>query len=173
MTAGAGPPGLQRPGWGVLTLAWILAMQAAQITAAEDAEAVRWYSPHHAAAGAVVYRRHCAQCHGVAGEGAPEWRKPDEEGLMPPPPLDGSGHAWHHPLRQLFAMIRDGSLPGQGRMPGWGAQLSGGEILAVIAWFQSAWPTEVYRAWSRMDAQHGAGRRISNSCGTAVRGARR
>lgn len=111
----------------------------------------RWYEPRHAAAGAPLYARHCAACHGDDGRGAPEWQHRDADGYFPAPPLNGTGHAWHHPLDQLYAMIHDGIPPGEGRMPAWRDRLSRGEILAVIAWFQSWWPEEIYRAWARMD----------------------
>lgn len=111
----------------------------------------RWYTSDHVAAGVPVYARHCAGCHGAAGEGAPDWQQPALDGLWPAPPLNGTGHAWHHPLRQLYAMIHDGSPPGRGRMPAWGGQLSRAEILAVVARFQSWWPDEIYTAWDRMN----------------------
>ena len=118
---------------------------------APAAASERWYRPEHAHAGADVYVAHCATCHGADGAGAPRWQQRDPEGYFPPPPLNGTGHSWHHPLRELYAMIHDGSPRGAGRMPGWGGQLSRGEILAVIAHFQSWWPDEIYRAWQRMD----------------------
>jgi mono/diheme cytochrome c family protein len=71
---------------------------------------------------------------------------------MAAPPLNGTGHAWHHPLKWLFRTISEG---GTGGMPGWREELSPGEILAVIAWFQSHWSDEIYDAWSRMDAAAG------------------
>lgn len=117
--------------------------------------AERWYGPEHAAAGTPIYATHCAVCHGPEGAGAPDWRHRDAEGYFPAPPLNGTGHAWHHPLRELYAMIHDGSPAGTGLMPAWGDRLSRGEILAVIAHFQSWWPDEIYEAWQRMDRASG------------------
>ncbi len=97
--------------------------------------------------GKAVFEQHCATCHGDRAQGDPQWRKRGPDGLFPPPPLDGSGHAWHHPTRQLREMIRNGSPPGQGKMPAWGDKLTSAEIDAVIAWFQSLWPDPVYAAW--------------------------
>lgn len=97
--------------------------------------------------GRAVFEKHCAFCHGDQAQGDPQWRKRGPDGLFPPPPLDGSGHAWHHPSRQLREMIRNGSPPGQGNMPAWGGKLTPAEIDAVIAWFQSLWPDPVYAAW--------------------------
>lgn len=112
--------------------------------------AVRNYDPQQLALGQRVFARHCAICHGANGEGAPNWRQRDADGFFPPPPLNGSGHEWHHPTATLRAMIRDGSPPGQGKMPAWGDKLSEQEIAAVVEWFQSRWPDPVYAAWYDM-----------------------
>ncbi|MCB1725182.1 MAG: cytochrome c [Chromatiaceae bacterium] len=115
------------------------------VHAAQGAD--RWFEPRHAAAGRPLFVQHCAACHGQRGEGAPDWRRRLEDGSFPPPPLNGTGHAWHHPLAALYATI----ATGQGRMPAWSSLLGRGEILAIIAWFQSQWPDEIYAAWARMD----------------------
>ncbi len=117
----------------------ISTLSGSAIVRKEDPELVR--------KGEAVFRRHCAACHGRQAEGAPDWRRRGEDGFYPPPPLNGTGHAWHHPTAMLRDMIRNGSPPGQGRMPAWGDKLSAEEIDAVIAWFQSLWPDEVYAAW--------------------------
>ena len=109
--------------------------------------AERWYKPAHAEIGAGLYQTHCAACHGTRAEGAPNWQYPGPDGHYPPPPLNGSAHAWHHPLRQLFGFIHDGGI----NMPALGHVLSRGEILAIIAWFQSLWNDEIYAAWDRMN----------------------
>ncbi len=100
--------------------------------------------------GKQVYRQHCANCHAADASGAPNWRKRDAEGFFPPPPLNGSGHAWHHSTEVLADLIRNGSPGGKGRMPAWAGKLSEQEITAVIAWFQSLWPQQVYDAWFEM-----------------------
>lgn len=105
--------------------------------------------------GREVYTRHCQTCHGVDGVGAPNWRKMDDDGMYPPPPLDGSGHAWHHTSAVLRDFILQGSKPGQGRMPAWRGRLADGEVADVIAWMQSLWPDELYAAWLRMEQDHG------------------
>jgi mono/diheme cytochrome c family protein len=122
------------------------------VAALESQAAVeRWYSPQHAAVGAELFARHCAACHGANAEGAAGWQHPGADGHMPAPPLNGSAHAWHHPLGDLVRTI----LQGQGNMPGWRGVLSVAEILAVVAWFQSLWSDEIYAAWQRMDAAAG------------------
>jgi mono/diheme cytochrome c family protein len=122
-----------------------------QPAAQVPAEVVRLKDSALIARGAALFQQHCAQCHGTRAEGTPDWRRRDADGFFPPPPLDDTAHAWHHPLPMLRAMIRDGSPPGQGRMPAWGATLSDQDIDAVIAWIQSLWSPEVYAAWLEMD----------------------
>ena len=107
----------------------------------------RWYKPVHAEIGAGLYQAHCAACHGTDAEGATNWQQPGPDGHYPPPPLNGSAHAWHHPLAQLFGFIHDGGI----NMPAMGQVLSRGELLAIIAWFQSLWSDEIYAAWERMN----------------------
>ncbi len=97
--------------------------------------------------GKSVYHQYCAQCHGENGEGDPEWRKRDADGLFRPPPLNGTGHAWHHSKDWLKQMVLNGSEPGKGRMPAWRGKLSEKEVDAVVEWFQSRWPDQVYAAW--------------------------
>nr|NIV18536.1 cytochrome c [Woeseiaceae bacterium] len=36
-------------------------------------------------------------------------------------------------------------------MPGFAEILSGDERLAIIAWFQSLWPDEIYARWQEID----------------------
>ena len=110
----------------------------------------RIQDPALLARGELVYREHCARCHGADAEGAPDWRKRGPDGMFPPPPLDGSGHAWHHSIPVLKGMIRNGSPQGQGNMPAWDGILSDQDMDAVIAWFQSRWPGRVYDAWYEM-----------------------
>jgi mono/diheme cytochrome c family protein len=102
--------------------------------------------------GQVLFKRHCSTCHGDHAQGAPNWRHRLADGTYPPPPLNGSGHAWHHPVDKLRLMILDGSQPSGdgepvGHMPPWRDTLSIHDIDAIIAWFQSLWPDPVYAIW--------------------------
>jgi len=108
---------------------------------------IRPHNESQIAAGAVIFQRDCAQCHGINGEGHPDWRKRDADGMYPPPPLNGTGHAWHHPTTFLQDRIKNGSEVGQGKMPAWDGKISDDEIDAVIAWFQAQWPDELYAVW--------------------------
>lgn len=101
------------------------------------------------ARGEKLYQENCAECHGSNGQGAPNWRQPGPDGKYPAPPLNGAGHAWHHPMKALRYTIKHGSPGGKGNMPGWNDKLSDKEIDAIILWFQSQWPEELYAAWAR------------------------
>ncbi len=104
------------------------------------------------ARGYTLYQTHCARCHGSDAQGAVNWQRRNSDGSFPPPPLNGTGHAWHHPKAWLFAKIKYGGAVGQGVMPPWNDKLSDAEIEALIAWFQSRWPEEIYAAWQRRSA---------------------
>lgn len=98
--------------------------------------------------GGKLYRKNCAQCHGDRAQGDPNWRQANAKGKLPPPPLNGTGHTWHHPKEALAKTIRDGTLRIGGSMPPWRNSMSDKEINLVIEWFQSHWSDEIYRAWN-------------------------
>ena len=108
--------------------------------------AARKLDPEKIKRGEAVYRTNCASCHGQNGEATPGWRTPGPDGRYPPPPLDGSAHAWHHSTETLEKMIREGS-PGPGGMPPWDGKLTNQQIDDVIVWIKSLWPDDVYDVW--------------------------
>lgn len=126
------------------------ANEAAPSTTAPMAEPInlapRKLDPGKIKRGEAVYRANCASCHGANGEATPGWRTPSPEGRYPPPPLDGSAHAWHHSTETLEKMIREGS-PGPGGMPPWDGKLTNQQIDDVIVWIKSLWPDDVYEIW--------------------------
>lgn len=123
---------------------------AAGATARADRPRV---APEVLARGEAVFKQNCAACHGARAEGAPQWQKRGPDGKYPAPPLNGTGHAWHHPTSALKATIRNGTVAIGGSMPPWRDKLSEPDVEAVISWFQSHWPDEVHAAWRRMDEQ--------------------
>lgn len=96
------------------------------------------------ALGQEVYAANCAACHGANLEGQPDWRRRNEDGRMPAPPHDASGHTWHHSDRQIFTITKLGLgaiLPGyESDMPAYEGILSDAEIAAVLAFIKSTWP---------------------------------
>ena len=112
------------------------------------AEPERWYSREQVAQGERLFGQNCAACHGLNAEATPNWKQADANGNYPPPPLNGSAHAWHHDLDLLRRMIRRGGASLGGQMPGFEDRLSAAEIDSVIAFFQSKWPDEIYERWS-------------------------
>lgn len=109
------------------------------------------------ALGKQVFDNNCAACHGDRAQGAPHWQKPGPDGKYPAPPLNGTGHAWHHPMAALQQTIRNGTQRIGGSMPPWKDKLSDAEIQAVIYWFQSKWPDELYTAWKEADTRSRSG----------------
>ena len=67
--------------------------------------------------GRQLYLKNCTVCHGLNAEGAPNWHQRDKDGKWPPPPLNGTGHAWHHPKKALIYTIKNGTAALGGNMP--------------------------------------------------------
>jgi len=109
--------------------------------------AARWYSDDQVAKGADLYASQCASCHKSNAEGTKDWRKTGSNGKYPPPPLNGTGHAWHHSIKVLGNTIRDGGIKLGGVMPAFKDKLDAKQTLDVIAFFQSKWDDKVYSAW--------------------------
>ena len=106
------------------------------------------------ARGQAIYTRYCLKCHGEAGKGQVlDWRIRDADGHFPPPPLDDSAHAWHHPTAALLEVIREGSPAGQGKMPAWKDKLSEQEMQDVVVYIKSLWSEPVYRLWWNIERQ--------------------
>lgn len=122
-------------------------LSLAQITFAPKATTQRWYFPEQAERGKVIFTDHCRVCHGSQAEATPDWKTPDANGHYPPPPLNGSAHAWHHPMSVLGRTIYNGGAEVGGQMPAFKDKLSETDIIDVIAHFQSYWPDAIYDRW--------------------------
>lgn len=116
-------------------------------TSSAFGETARWYSVDQVTLGQKIFKQKCAKCHGENAEGEPDWRRVDENGDFPPPPLNGDAYAWHYSLDELRQQIQIGSDMNVGDMPAFQKKLSAAEIDAVIAFFQSKWPDVVYIVW--------------------------
>jgi len=112
-----------------------------------DSETGRWYTASLLTQGESVYQNNCMTCHKAKARGIFNWKKTDQDGNYPPPPLNGSAHAWHHSLPVLLKTINDGGLPVGGKMPPFKNVLSNQEKMAVIAYFQSFWSDDIYQNW--------------------------
>lgn len=147
MTVG-NPRWLRRP-LPVLCAALLLAAGAWVLSGNSDsAEGLDPDDPARVALGARVYTEECAACHGARLEGQAHWRERRADGRLPAPPHDASGHTWHHPDRQLFALTKQGpaALVGQGYesdMPAFADRLTDAEIWAVLSYIKSTWPAAV------------------------------
>jgi mono/diheme cytochrome c family protein len=111
----------------------------------------RWYTEAQVESGDSLYRIHCASCHGADGSATADWRTLDPSGHYPPPPLNGTAHTWHHPLDVLDQTIENGGIAFGGVMPGFAGVLQRDDRLAIIAWFQSLWPDDIYASWEAID----------------------
>lgn len=134
-----------RPAGGLLPAVSVILLLSVIQPAAAGTD--RWYSPNQVERGQAVFTQNCAECHGANAEATPNWRELNPEGKYPPPPLDGTAHAWHHPIDILRRTIRQGGIALGGTMPPFEEKLSAEEIDAAIAFFQSKWPAETYTAW--------------------------
>ena len=133
---------------GVLVFAQL--SQPASAIPYKDAEAV--------ALGEKIYQGQCASCHGTDLRGEPDWQQRDDQGYLPAPPHDQSGHTWHHDDQLLFKMTKEGiqAIAGpdyRSRMPAFKESLSDEEIWAVLAYIKAQWPDEITERHTAMFSQ--------------------
>ncbi|WP_298299716.1 c-type cytochrome [uncultured Litoreibacter sp.] len=134
---------------------------AAALVLAQPSEAVGLLTPDDAevaALGQSIYAEQCAACHGARLEGQPNWRMRGEDGLLPAPPHDATGHTWHHDDKALFTLTKYGlaglmeNAPPSG-MPVYEGVLSDDEIIAVLSFIKSTWPDDLRQYHDDMNAQ--------------------
>ena len=105
--------------------------------------------------GQEVFASTCAVCHGSEGEGVEDWKVRDEDGRLPPPPLNGEGHTWHHSDGVLYRIVSEGGL-GLGfgsNMPSFKDELSREEIIAVIEYVKTLWEGKDFDGFLILDSQ--------------------
>ena len=114
--------------------------------------------------GQVLYREHCASCHGAKLEGQPNWRSIGPDGILPAPPHDATGHTWHHDNRLLFdytklggkALMEARGVTGiKSGMPGLGDAMSDEEIWDVLTYIRSTWPERIRKIQAKRNPAHG------------------
>ena len=133
------------------TVAFVLAQasEAVGLLTPDDGEVV--------AIGQDIYADQCAACHGENLEGQPNWRKRGEDGLLPAPPHDATGHTWHHDDETLFTLTKFGlaglmeNAPPTG-MPVYEGVLSDDEIIAVLSYIKSTWPNDLREYHDELNA---------------------
>ena len=111
--------------------------------------------------GQEIFAANCAVCHGAEGQGQPGWHIPKGDGTLPPPPLNGDGHTWHHPDGFLYRYVSGGGrmlegagLPGfKTAMPAFGETLSHEETIAVLEYVKSLWGDKASRGLSIRESQ--------------------
>lgn len=123
---------------------------------ADDAVSLQPNNQEIVMRGRELYAQHCASCHGKNLEGEPNWKDQKQNGRMPAPPHDMSGHTWHHPDQVLFEITKIGSeayVGGdyQSDMIGFKDILSDSEILAVLSFIKGTWPAKVQRRHNRLN----------------------
>jgi mono/diheme cytochrome c family protein len=137
----------------------ILLLSVGFLTACEQApnlskqtDTGRWYTSAQVKQGEPLYQANCAACHQADASGAKDWKTPLANGRYPPPPLNGTAHTWHHPLKILRKQIKIGGKPIGGTMPAFGSTLNQQEIDAILAWVQSNWSDDIYQQWVKIDS---------------------
>ena len=98
--------------------------------------------------GKTVYAENCASCHGANLEGQADWRIRKDDGRLPAPPHDETGHTWHHPDELLFKITKLGLKPPlapdgyESDMPSFEGRLTDEQIWAALAFIKSTWSEE-------------------------------
>ena len=100
------------------------------------------------ARGKIAYENNCVSCHMINLAGAENWRGLDEDGHRKAPPLNGTGHTWHHDDKTLHSIIKYGLanlIDGyEGKMMGFKDNLSDKDIDSVLAYIKSYWSKDKY-----------------------------
>ena len=76
--------------------------------------------------------------------------KKDKDGHNLSPPLNGTGHTWHHSQEQLFNIIRYGfkiyNENYDGKMQG-NDKLNDDDIWSILAYMKSVWPESIQKKY--------------------------
>ena len=111
--------------------------------------------------GREIFVTNCAACHGIDAAGQPDWHIANADGTLPPPPLNGDGHTWHHGDGLLYRIVSQGGQQFEdprfpdfkSAMPAFGEQLSHEEIVEVLTYVKSFWKGKTSRGLSIVEAQ--------------------
>ena len=101
------------------------------------------------ARGKIIYQNNCISCHQVNLVGVENWKDLDEDGHRKSPPLNGTGHTWHHDDATLHNIIKYGLVKlvknYQGKMLGFEDKLKDKDIDSVLAYIKSFWSDDMYQ----------------------------
>ena len=101
------------------------------------------------ARGKIIYQNNCISCHQVNLVGVENWKDLDEDGYRKSPPLNGTGHTWHHDDATLHNIIKYGLAKlvknYEGKMLGFEDNLKDKDIDSVLSYIKSFWPDDVYQ----------------------------
>ena len=101
-------------------------------------------------AGQNLFAEYCVSCHGEKGVGQDSTRRGggrDSNRVLIAPALNGTAHTWHHSPSYLFKYIKKGSVADDSPMPSFGKELNKHEILSIVAYFQSLWPSTIRKIY--------------------------
>ena len=100
------------------------------------------------ARGKIVYESNCVSCHQVNLIGAENWKGLDGDGHRKAPPLNGTGHTWHHDDATLHNIIKYGLAKivknYDGKMIGFGDKINNKQVDSVLSYIKSHWEDEIY-----------------------------
>ena len=98
--------------------------------------------------GKVAYENNCVSCHMINLAGAENWRGLDEDGHRKAPPLNGTGHTWHHNDELLHKIIKLGFAKlmnnYEGKMVGFGDKIDDAGIDNILSYIKSYWADDIY-----------------------------
>ena len=100
------------------------------------------------ARGKIIYENNCVSCHQVNLVGAENWKGLDKDGHRKAPPLNGTGHTWHHDDASLHNIIKYGLAKivknYDGKMIGFGDKINDKQVDSVLSYIKSHWEDEIY-----------------------------
>ena len=100
------------------------------------------------ARGKIIYENNCVSCHQVNLIGAENWKGLDEDGHRKAPPLNGTGHTWHHDDATLHNIIKYGLAKivknYDGKMIGFGHKINNKQVDSVLSYIKSHWEDKIY-----------------------------
>ncbi len=140
----------------VLAIVWAMGVFCQTVQAAHELK------DRDTVAGSKLYGENCASCHGANLQGQPNWRSPNQEGVLPAPPHDATGHTWHHDNQLLFdytklggqALLSSRGVNLKSGMPGFVESLTDDEIWNILSFIQSTWPEQIQEIQSSRNPPH-------------------